>query len=136
MTEKYTDEKEGLESSYITLRTMASDLEALRKSGGDISQISKYTTPIRTPQISRDEKNSPPPKVIIQNQVEESINPQTKNYKISFPKLNPTIKIIFITLIILLFFAFGYFVLPKILPPTVTKIIEPKITTTTPQIIR
>lgn len=141
MEEYLSDEKGSLESSYITLRTMASDIEALKKSGGDVSRISKYAMPIHVIQTPSKEEPLRPQKEqeATKQQSKEEIKTQIVSSQVktnNFSKMRSLIKIISVIIIILLFFAFGYFILPKILPQKITKTIEPQITTTTPQLIK
>jgi hypothetical protein len=129
--------KEDISSGFsdIILRTMESDIKAIKQSGGSTSGIYKSA---ETLHIARPQKEEQKEKGEIANIYQKPVG-QTQNQELisnkkenTTPKeTSPVLKIILGIITILGFFVIGYFVLPQILPQTKKEKIETKITTST-----
>ena len=127
--------KEDISSGFsdIVLRTMESDIKAIKQSGGSTSGIYKSA---ETLHIARPQKEEQKGEIanIYQKPVEQTQNQElisNKKENIASKETSPVLKIILGIITILGFFAIGYFVLPQILPQTKKEKIETKITTST-----
>jgi hypothetical protein len=113
----------------ITLRTMDSDLKALKQSGG-IVNFYKFAESLHIAKIKEEKavaQKEKVPEIPVQETktVEESqLKPSSKS---------KTLKIILTIIIIVFSFSVGYFILPQLLPTKKSQKIEPKITTPLPQ---
>jgi hypothetical protein len=127
--------KEDISSGFsdIVLRTMESDIKAVKQSGGSAFGIYKSA---ETLHITRPQKEEQKEGItnIYQKPIEKTQNQElisNKKESITSKETSPVLKIILGIITILGFFAIGYFVLPQILPQTKKEKIETKITTST-----
>jgi len=113
----------------ITLRTMDSDLKALKQSGG-IVNFYKFAESLHTAKIKEE-------KPVIQKEKAPEIPVQetktTQESQLKPSSKSKTFKIILTIIIIVFSFSVGYFILPQLLPIKKSQKIEPKITTPLPQ---
>ncbi|MCX7589395.1 MAG: hypothetical protein N2Z85_00435 [Patescibacteria group bacterium] len=128
-----------LEFSDISLRTMQTDLEAIKKSGGITNEVNKSAIKINiTPKIKKDEVITKPSThkqfPVIQQKQSPNENQEFKIPELSNnqkTKLNLILKTILYLGTIIIFFSIGYFILPKIIPNKITQQINPEIVTST-----
>lgn len=124
-----------LEFSDMILRTMETDIESIKRSGGLVNEVHKSAVPIHishqkkeeTIQKFNAEKQFPAikPKQNLEQKSEAEQPPSLSEGQKT--KLNLIIKIVLYTGALIIFFLIGYFVLPKILPAKVTKQTQPEI---------
>ncbi|MGC8775724.1 MAG: hypothetical protein ACP5QN_00165 [Minisyncoccia bacterium] len=113
----------------IVLRTMQSDLEAIKKAGGGLHEIQKSAIPIH---IASKKEDKLPLEKTKENFFSETSKIQTtpafqsetkteKKTKFSFSNLPPVLKISLGIIGLIIFFLIGYFGLPKLFPPKVVQ---------------
>ncbi len=141
-----TSENKNFGFKNITIRTMSSDIEELKKEGGAPVRIYKWGKPlnfggtrkeIETPvknqyQFTGQASSNPfaikqqSPK-IKENENKKAVdeNISKENFQSFFQKFNIPIKIFLGLFLVIIFFSIGYFVLPKIVPQKVSQNIEP-----------
>ena len=127
--------KEDISSGFsdIILRTMESDILAIKQNGGNISGIYKSAETIHLAKPQKEEQKEKIAdiyqKPIKQTKNQELISDKEENSHTK--KINSVFKIILGIITILFFFSIGYFILPQIMPQTKKEKIETKITTST-----
>jgi hypothetical protein len=130
--------KEDISSGFsdIILRTMESDIQAVKQSGGDTSEVYKSAKKIHISQPQKQEiKNS---NVTSQSVPQISLKENPTSEKKETPAIKEIsfiLKIILGIIAILGFFAIGYFILPQILPQKKQEKIETKVTTSTENMV-